>query len=667
MLIKSLDLQDFGVYAGHHQFDLTPKGEEGRNIVVIRGKNGSGKSTVFEALMLGFLGSLSLDDRVRKQDYLTYLQSRIHVKRKNLHLTDHTSVKVDFNYFLMGQPTLFSAYRKWSMLSGKVFSEFELKENGVSRSQFEEKELEQYLRQVISPGLAKVIFFDGERLQQLNTDAQLNDFVAESCKAVFGTQMTELLQQDLRHYVLKLNKEGASNEEVAKVEALQRSLSELHSEIEQALSEKSSLLDDLQVWEVDKVRIEEEISSHGIWHNSSVKKLEEAVSRAQADRDHIGRRIGDLAAGLAPFALAKTWLSRLRNRIELEWESERTAVAKDLLEDRLKKIDLDSLLGSTGFNTTSEKSRALREALAKALGLQGDAYGTIIHPLSAEERKQLLGKIAVSAEEAKVATSLSFDFERAEAALRDAKTSRENIASEESVSPLLQEYNQTISTLASIHTEVAVLDRKLVELGAKAGQVEQSIASARKRAEEKAELNSKLELAIKTQQALADYSKELLSAKLRELGKSLVRKFNHLCRKPDYIDTAIIDQHTYQVQLVKSGSLIHEQYLSAGERQLLGISILWALREMTRMALPLVIDTPMGRLDSSHRKAMLESFLPQASHQVVILATDEELNNEALSILGPNTARHFEIAFAPEAESSSAETVIPNERQLTRR
>ena len=88
---------------------------------------------------------------------------------------------------------------------------------------------------------------------------------------------------------------------------------------------------------------------------------------------------------------------------------------------------------------------------------------------------------------------------------------------------------------------------------------------------------------------------------------------------------------------------------------------------MTRIALPLVIDTPMGRLDSSHRKAMLESFLPQASHQVIILATDEELNHDALSVLESNTARHYEITFDSQLESSIAEPYKAFTPQIPRR
>ena len=60
------------------------------------------------------------------------------------------------------------------------------------------------------------------------------------------------------------------------------------------------------------------------------------------------------------------------------------------------------------------------------------------------------------------------------------------------------------------------------------------------------------------------------------------------------------------------------------------ISILWGLALSSGYKLPVIIDTPMARLDSVHRSNFINKYLPNASSQVIVLSTDEEINGEYL-------------------------------------
>ena len=81
--------------------------------------------------------------------------------------------------------------------------------------------------------------------------------------------------------------------------------------------------------------------------------------------------------------------------------------------------------------------------------------------------------------------------------------------------------------------------------------------------------------------------------------------------------------------------------LSAGERQLLAISILWSLSEVSKINVPVVIDTPLGRLDSKHREQLITKYFPQAGSQTIILSTDEEIIGKYYKSLKPYIGNEY--------------------------
>jgi len=94
--------------------------------------------------------------------------------------------------------------------------------------------------------------------------------------------------------------------------------------------------------------------------------------------------------------------------------------------------------------------------------------------------------------------------------------------------------------------------------------------------------------------------------------------------------------------------------LSAGEKQIYAIAILEALGKTSGKKLPIIIDTPLGRLDSKHRDKLIEHYFPEASHQVIILSTDTEIDESYFSsdFLKDDISHAFEIQFDGVTKSS---------------
>ena len=103
------------------------------------------------------------------------------------------------------------------------------------------------------------------------------------------------------------------------------------------------------------------------------------------------------------------------------------------------------------------------------------------------------------------------------------------------------------------------------------------------------------------------------------------------------------------------GHALPAKDLSAGERQLLAVALLWGLARAAGQPLPVVIDTPLGRLDGSHREHLLERYFPLASHQVVLLSTDTEIDEEAYERHRPAVGRSYHLEFDPETNATFVE------------
>ena len=107
---------------------------------------------------------------------------------------------------------------------------------------------------------------------------------------------------------------------------------------------------------------------------------------------------------------------------------------------------------------------------------------------------------------------------------------------------------------------------------------------------------------------------------------------------------AVIRQQLEQKQSNREISLfkkIELNRLSKGERQIFILSLYWAIIMLSEKEIPFIIDTPYARIDADHRKEISEKFFPSISKQVIILSTDEEINEEYYKILKPYISKEY--------------------------
>src|SRR5262245_59039516 len=201
MLIRTLTLKDFGLFRGLTRLDLNPrvKHKRRRPIVLFGGKNGAGKSTLLEALRLCLYGRSSLGDRVRLEDYYAYLAERIH-RSPHLGYTPHSAeIVLEFEHVDVGVPHRYAVTRAWQRAPGSgrdIEERVVVLRDGSALDDIDAEHWNDFIRDLVPPGLADLFFFDGEKIQRLAEGAPSAE-LSESVRSLLGLNLVERLQADL--------------------------------------------------------------------------------------------------------------------------------------------------------------------------------------------------------------------------------------------------------------------------------------------------------------------------------------------------------------------------------------------------------------------------------------------------------------------------------------
>jgi DNA sulfur modification protein DndD len=155
-----------------------------------------------------------------------------------------------------------------------------------------------------------------------------------------------------------------------------------------------------------------------------------------------------------------------------------------------------------------------------------------------------------------------------------------------------------------------------------------------------------LEASVRARHTMVVFKEKLLASKAQWLSEMITTEFKSLLRKRNLISRVIVDPTTYRVSIEDGRRQeLPMDRLSAGERQLLAISVLSALIKERKGRFPVVVDTPLARLDQYHRASLIKRFFAKVSHQVVVLSTDQEVDGLAYDELKPVTSAEYTLDF----------------------
>lgn len=641
MIITQLVINNFGIYKARHEFDLSPREIDGQvlPVVLFGGKNGAGKTTILEAIRLCLHGRLSLGGRVKKEDYEQYLAKRIHQHSSSPKISN-AQVGLQFEHIHAGVKSVYKATRSWRLDGDGVLERIAITKDGMPFHDVMEEHWDDFLRDLIPPGIADLFFFDGEKIQALADENRDSETLRFAVRGLLNLDIIDRLQADLSHY-LRQQKKGEKSLILSQSEQIQQQYDQLHEKMSMLRQDRAQFQSKHDYLSNQLERFRTSLVSEGALFIKNRHEIEERLRSVGEEISRLRDYIRNSVSGLIPFAVTPQWVqavaNRLRHERNLENANLRTSVRNEVISDVLALLRTEDLKQSVNLN--NEVLRKLETVIAKKLPAQSNSneQDNIRHLLSENDRDTIFGWIndiqhsvpLLLNDHTKQLLALEEEERRLLQALKQ-------IPEDQIGNPLIDGFNQAAQELGGVRMELALLDDKIHTTENELAQCERNRMAVLQKLAEMGDDDTRVDRALRVQLILAKYLDEITDKKLVQLELALAEKFNLLIRKEMLIKEVKIDRRDFSVTLFgPNRTELLKTALSAGEKQMYATALLWALRLVSGRALPIVIDTPMGRLDSDHRRTLIDRFLPLAAHQVVILSTDTEINHDHFVQLRP--------------------------------
>lgn len=669
MLLSKLTVQNFGQFRDAHIFDLTTKDSQGstKPIILFGGKNGAGKTTLFEAFRLCLYGSTLPEFQIKGIDYQVYIKGKIHRSNKLVLQPVTASISIDFEYARQGRTEKYTVERRWHRNDERIEEEFHVSVDGKVMDDLESSQWQEFVKDLIPVGVSKLFFFDGEQIQALAQDNTDEIQLRQSFYSLLGLDLVDRLRSDL-HIRLTKSAREADKEFGKKLDELEKQIKKLEVEKEKILQESSQFQNTLEIKKRNATAMEDKLGQEGGSFAKKREQLKQEKALLEAEIERVYDKIGSLCEGLLPFAFIPGYCRSLRDRLEKEGEKQAQYLTSSQITKSLESVRRHAV--ATVKRTETDKKRRAKllkelesifsREIKKRSVRKGKAAGKsdlkLIHHLSDYDKGKILGWIEMSLGEIPLQTRhLAKTLEKLTVQLQKTGDQLSKAPSDDVIAPLITDLNKLNQDIGQIQAKnkanserVKQIDYKIMHLGV-------AIRESTKDKKRFEKVNRGLALAYKTEMALQEYEDRLKDEKLQQLAISLVECLNELMHK-EIFQKAHIDTDTFAVTLYDSDdNAIPKEQLSAGEKQMYAIAILWALARTSGRPLPFIVDTPLARLDSDHRLNLVNNFFPVASHQVIIFSTDTEVDERYFEELSDDIVRSYRLEYDREHGMTSVE------------
>lgn len=641
MIIRKIILKDFRQFKGHQVIQVAASDGDGdRNVTVIHGENGRGKTGIYRAVVFGLFGEITLNQDNDIPEAEMRLVNTERVRETPEREAVEAIVEIEFD----------NAGRQYTIERKRVAARYQdkivedpgpsllriLLPDGNTRLVEDEKTLQEEINSVLNPRVKEYYLFDGERMDRLTrAGATQRREVAKGIRSLLDIDALEHAKTAMERVTERFSADlgKASSVEYARVlseiEATQKEIGRCKERL-QEIDAELALADD-EITAVDKeLEAFQEIKEFVRRRNDLIKLRDQRardLSTCNLSLSNVVSRCGMLLVRPLAGKVYNT-IEAVRRNGELPAEIRRDLIERVLQRDEcicgrpvLGDEDVLAAVRSWLDRTTEE---AIEDS---ALRLWQHLAGIVSH-LDDYERE-----IEGNLQSFGSASNDIAEYERQLDEIAAAIGSSER----RDAGDLEAHRSNAMDKRLSLTADRKIIESKLQDFRAMLEQLQQKREEEAAKQSKKDEYTSRVEMSRRMTDALERISTRFtteIRERLAVLASAALEEMLDAAGKTNICKVKVNDDYTLEV-FNRFGDPWLAQ-ISAGQRQVLSIAFVAALAEAASngrlLEMPLFMDTPFGRLGGTHRENLMR-LVPKKAAQWVLLATDTEFRPEEARML----------------------------------
>ena len=652
MKFRKLTIENYKSF----QFPTTiefPDSSEGKSIFLIGGMNGAGKTSVMEAVNICLYSA--------KVDFIYKYINRKELAKGNAFVSFELWIETD-------DLEEIQIKRSWTAGTVDMPKPKDLEEKLVvikdgKRVSVQNKEIWQdYINVSFPKGITQFFFFDGEKIQEIAADDHSEVRLKSSLEAALGIEYIARLSNDVLH----LKQDERKNFIEISDEDIDFKESELKRE-KSKFSKKQTEKDEIEK-ELNNFKSEynEAKNRFQATFNSEPESVEESRQRERkkiqlsSKKNQLDNQIKTLIEKQLPWSLAGKIFAPLKAQIEKERETiTNKAISEQALElaqNIVTAVDNPEPIYSTPLS--ADQKDKLKKRILKVLQSEDKSNSIAYLNLSDREAAKVLNRIEeIEQSDVLLLKDLLTESDELDTEIKSydgsgigSSSGIENQLFEE-LQQLMESCQNQIGRLSvklqNINEELLSAENRMKEIELELGRLYDRHNVSKEKADFIKECDAIANL-------LNTFIIKLRKNKIHVLQEKTFEMYRLLSSRSGLIKDLSIDDKTYEITIRdRNGHEMKKSGLSAGEKEIFAVSLLWGLAQTSQLNLPIIIDTPLSRLDSIHRDNIVNNYFPNAANQVIILSTDTEIDKNYYKSLEPHLSGAGKLEFSQINELST--------------
>lgn len=630
MLLKSIKLKDFRQFKGEQNVTFSTDPE--KNVTIIMGENGSGKTTFAQAFTWCLYGATDFDDKMllckaTKQQMMPGDEEKVRVEIELTHNgTEYTVIREQ----------LYKVENSGAVSSKNAVFNIAYKNKDGQREFIDTLETELRMKEILPKELSKYFFFDGERIGNMSKEirkGKSQDF-AEAVRGLLG----------LNAFVVALNHLNSGRNSVI------RSYNDNYdANADSRISEYSRKIEEYE----EKIsKIEARLVEVETEENSAREKCDDLNERIKenAESEELAREKEQLRGKLGQLKVTK--VAAIKRAVKIVNQKGTSYFAKKMMHDALTELSsaekLDTGIPDIHARTIDFLIKRGTCICGNHIEIGNEAYNElnkVLQYIPPQSIGTLIGQFVRDCDlKAKNGENLFEDLSEQYAVIRDFEvTYSEQVQKIKNIEAKLvgmQNVSQLQQELMKYERIYRERRQEFAELNSNKG----SLTTQKERQEtERQELTLKDESnrKIEVYKAYAEYMYKTLSAlyaeKEKETREKLELYVNDIFRSIYNGGLSLSIDEKYNIQINVNDFEGYNDDVETSTAQ--SISVIFAfISGVIKMArenrnsdnkmldsepYPLVMDAPLSAFDKTRIKTVCDA-LPQVAEQVIIFIKDTD-------------------------------------------